>query len=345
MPFRDETTRRGYIAAMRSAYNAKALEDRGIPRATLARLKDPAYLPSRDEILDAFGMHDALPSPNDLIGGSRTLANTEAVMARMARLSQQSPENTEGRGRSFEDNYWLHVGPATFGPMFAFCEAHGIFEVLTEEYVGALADHLAERCTEHRDYDIVEVGAGSGRLAHFLNQSGRSIRVVATDDGSWQLAQKFPVLCYDANAAVEGLRPAIVLCSWMPENTDFTEPWRYSSSSVREYCLVGPSDSGLSGLPWETWGFATPHLPPGGIPTADIDAMSDQDPKKRTLQSLQTAHVASSRGDAPPYAVDGFEKTRADVASSFQISRRDCSATACGHSETWSFVRKDIGLT
>lgn len=75
----------------------------------------------------------------------------------------------------------------------------------------------------------------------------------ATDDGSWTLTQPFPVRDMPHAQAVAHLRPALMLCSWMPENTDFTSQWR-AVPCVEEYLLIGSPDSGLSGRPWETWG-------------------------------------------------------------------------------------------
>jgi hypothetical protein len=224
-----------------------------------------------------------------------------------------------------------------------------MFEVLTAEFVDSLAEYLGIRhgklaTSAAQAAPLLEVGAGSGRLAHFLNaHPSVPVEVVAVDDGSWKLgtSTQFPVVEMQHAWAVAQYTPAIVVCAWMPENTDFTVYWR-EAPSVEEYVLIGPANSGLSGLPWETWGYANPMLPEG-LPAEEVAQLSDMkgstDPKIRTLLSMQTAFESARDGVPPPYANDGFTKIRVDAVCDQQISRRDCSGSVVGFSETVSFRR------
>ena len=351
--FSDAQTRRACLAQMRTNYGRKMLEACAISPSSLARLSDPAYLPSRAEVLECFqldfGPSSSSSSSSSSSGGrrdssgSRVAANMAANMEAMERFSALAAAE-----RSFVENYWLEFGPATFSALFSFCEDHEIYEVYTQEYVAALREQLAERHaalpSDLRDRPLLDVAAGSGRLAHLLNSTedggtGSAFpRVVAADDGSWALKQAFPTIDLSHEQAVEQLEPAIVLCCWMPENTDFTAALR-RAPSVCEYLLVGPAESGLSGLPWETWGHVPPYLQPGWITAEELAAMSDADPKKKTLLSFQAGCDATQRGEPPPFAADGFDKQRLGSLSALQICRRDCSPDAFGHSETISFTR------
>ena len=245
--------------------------------------------------------------------------------------------------------YGPFVGGRSLSALGAFCEVCARApELLTAEHVAALAEHLAARhaalpSAALRDRPILDAAAGSGRLAHFLGESPhlRGVEVAAADDGSWALATPpfAHVQQLSHEVAVAQLRPAIITCCWMPENTDFTGAWR-TSRDVHEYTLIGPAESGLSGLPWDTWGHVPPYLPPGGFDGAELAAMADTDPKKATLLSIQKGYKATQRGELPPFARDGFAKKRLGALSALQICRRDCSPDACGHSETITFTRQ-----
>ena len=52
--FPDGAVRGAALASMRVHYGRKLLQECGTPATTLARLADPAYLPSRDEIVEAL---------------------------------------------------------------------------------------------------------------------------------------------------------------------------------------------------------------------------------------------------------------------------------------------------
>ena len=325
--FPDAATRSHVLSSMRTAYCHKMLEECGIPPAAATQLADPGYLPRRQQVTGAFNLE--LPQVIE----PRAEANLQASMAFIDRAMQKPAAS-----RTFIENYWCEFGPVTFSPLFAWCEDNGVFEVLTVEYVEALATYLSDRQQSLpaavRGAPILEVGAGSGKLSHMLNATNKlRTPVVATDDGSWALDSPFEVLQIESGVAVAQVEPSIVMCSWMPENIDFSAAWR-QQATVQEYILVGSPDSGLSGLPWETWGFVNPHLPEG----VSSDELCGEDPRSVTLQSFQRAFEADQQGLLAPCRADGFERVRVD-ASRHQICRRDMSVDAHGHSETHSFRR------
>ena len=120
-------------------------------------------------------------------------------------------------------------------------------EALTIESTEALAAYLARRAAELSAHgvrgQIVEIGAGNGRLAHFLNATGfLPTPIIATDIQPQPTPShpegRFPVRALDAAAAIKELAPvAIVLCAHMPAKEDWTAKWR--ASRVPEYVLIG----------------------------------------------------------------------------------------------------------
>jgi hypothetical protein len=165
-------------------------------------------------------------------------------------------------------------------------------QVLTLESVQALASYLAERQRLHasganprstRCGVLVEVGAGDGRLSHFLNATGLlSPPILATDPKPLSYARVIlgarpstAASCSSAGADVTGAgsstgataagagccegsveemddaqalaayAPALVLCSFMNVAQDWAERWR--THGVEEYVLIGTLGSGSGG--------------------------------------------------------------------------------------------------
>ncbi|MBJ7470716.1 MAG: hypothetical protein JHD16_05415 [Solirubrobacteraceae bacterium] len=109
-------------------------------------------------------------------------------------------------------------------------QPQGIYCFYSAEFVHALIDLIdGRRC--------LEIAAGDGTLARFLNDAGGSVR--ATDDHSWK-AVSFPadVEQLDAVAALRAHQPQVVLCSWPPAGNTF-ESSVFSTSSVQTYVVVG----------------------------------------------------------------------------------------------------------
>ncbi len=199
---------------------------------------------------------------------------------------------------------------------FCYDKDRPVFEFLNEEYIDALSKYLVSRIKEYRtDNDkpltILEIGAGNGKLSHFLRQKlddmtpGQAL-VVATDSGELDLKNDFPVERLKHNDALEKYSPGIVIFSWMPYKKDSSKDIR-KFSSVQEYILIGESHGGCCGDAWETWG---------------LNLSDSEDDKK-----------------VPPYKVDGFEMKELYDLNKLQICRSD-DPGKYSHSATVAFIRR-----
>ncbi len=160
---------------------------------TLKKLEDISYLPTREEIVEAFGAH-----ANELL---------------------------------------------------SFCHKQYIFEFFTMEYVQALAEHINTRKATKAKGEMVvlEIGAGNGKLAHYLNEfTGNDINVVATDSGEWSLDSGiFQVEKLTHKEAIEKYSPDMVICSWMPRDLDLTPDFK------SEYILIGSTEHCATKQVWD----------------------------------------------------------------------------------------------
>ena len=178
---------------------------------------------------------------------------------------------------------------------------------------------------------VLEVGAGNGRLSHFLNRSpGGALAgsVIATDifgadgfigsfGGEPSSANRVgvgagfdggPLIATEKisqEAAVEKYAPRVVVCSWMPEE-DWTATWR-SHPSVRAYVLIGEADGGQSGRPWPTWGLRPSEC--FGIREEDLAPPSWLVGEEPGL------------GEIPPFEVDGWQRHGADEPLVADVNR------------------------
>ena len=117
-------------------------------------------------------------------------------------------------------------------------------ELLTSQSCEALATYVTRRYRQlGATGTLLEVGAGSGHLAHHLNATGLlPTPLVATDIQTRPTPSApggaFPCEQLDCTAAIERYAPcAIVLCAWMPPSDDWTNILR--AANVREYILLG----------------------------------------------------------------------------------------------------------
>ena len=104
---------------------------------------------------------------------------------------------------------------------FCFNQEQPVFEFLNKEYVNALSDYLVTQISTYKKskdnpLTILEIGAGNGRLSHFLrlklNQlAPNQTRVMATDSGGWNLETHFPVEQLDHTQALNKYNPDIVI--------------------------------------------------------------------------------------------------------------------------------------
>lgn len=115
-------------------------------------------------------------------------------------------------------------------------------------YSRKLIDELARLIGEK---NCLEIAAGDGTLSRFLAASG--VKILATDDYSWQHEVKYPVEVehIDAQAALRKYEPEVVLCSWPPAGNAF-EQQVFKTKSVRMYIVIGSRHRFATGN-WDTY--------------------------------------------------------------------------------------------
>ena len=206
---------------------------------------------------------------------------------------------------------------------FCFDKINPVFEFLNEEFLESFSDYLSKRseslgATKDSPITILEVGAGNGRLSHFLQKKLESkipgkVKVIATDSGGWNIKTSFPVEKIDHKEALEKYQPKIVIFSWMPLREDYTNDFR-ATKSIEEYILIGETD--CCGDGWKTWG--NPHS-------------YDNNGRAKKIKK-----------EVAPYIADGFELEDIADVSKKQICRTDLHTDLSidgSHSHTMSFKR------
>jgi len=276
----------------------------------LAQLRDAATLPERRLVLSKFG----------LVGGSQRLPADSPIVTPMRGAWARLPVGTP---RDRTDVFWRFCADRRFPQ----------YEVLTREFLAALGAALAAHISlfvaaallpphSADTATVVEVGAGSGRLAHFLSAElaareaqlpGRvRVRVVATDDMSERVPVQFPVERCSAQQAVERMSPLIVIAQWMPLGEDWTECFR-KCPTLQEYLLIGPPE--VTGHVSKTWAVRHSH----------------------TVLSPQQSHGCVGCV-SPKQDFEGWERTELPEVGMWQICRCD-SRDSIGHSTTTCFRR------
>ena len=296
-----------------TAMVAKAGKD--YPHATFEKMLDPS------DVVPYLAMREALclgraplwwrPEPfSTLENLCRTVLDEmqyderarapERTIARAEDAPTKPPEKVglqQMTAGSFDEWFHLFVGfymDLAASGYYSACTGNTMF--YTREFIDAFADYLAQR---HRD-----VGGGSapialfsplGRLAHLLNATKRIPVPVKT---AWKDVVPNPYYLVIPPSQQAKFRPHHVEKCTVPTFLDKHKPAlvvaepatgvditaeirRYSS--VREYCLVGVPDSGLSGSAPSTWGI----------------------------------------GDAPAFLADGFTRTDLPHVSRYLLSRYD----------------------
>ena len=110
-------------------------------------------------------------------------------------------------------------------------------------YSGRLVRKLAGLADGRR---VLEIGAGDGTLARFLEDAG--VDITATDDFSWKQTVDYPenVRKRGARDALRDLRPDVVICSWPPPGNTF-ERQVFKTPSVDLYIVIGSRDEFAAG--------------------------------------------------------------------------------------------------
>ncbi|MBA7496077.1 hypothetical protein ES702_06675 [subsurface metagenome] len=145
------------------------------------------------------------------------------------------------------------------------------FELLNQEFIESLSSYLNTRveelgATQEKPVTILDVGAGDGRLTHFISKSLQTkslgkFQMIAVDDGERGIKPNFPV--EQVSSVEDALRkhqPDIVICSWMEDGKDWTVFFR-NTQSVKEYILIGePEICGTESSWSEHKGFSKREL-------------------------------------------------------------------------------------
>jgi hypothetical protein len=122
-----------------------------------------------------------------------------------------------------------------------------VYAIPTAEAITALESWLRWRGFRR----VLEVGAGRGFLAAWLQSAWPEGQVVAQDDGSWKIAPWHPVVTMPLEEALHTVAPDGVISSWMPYGVDWTPVFR-ATPSVRGYLLIGEGPGGAVGTD-EAW--------------------------------------------------------------------------------------------
>lgn len=189
-------------------------------------------------------------------------------------------------------------------------------DFINAEYVDTLASYLKSRAIHlgvkpKEQFTVLEVGAGNGRLAHFLRSrlNPNLATYIAIDSPEGRISPIFseePMGRLDYKDALLKYHPDIVICEWMPYRKDWTATIR-AHQAVKEYILIGETDSGCCGDPWETWG--------------------------------NTYFNERLAGEIPQYVKDGFRRVDLKGNTWLHLCHSDGSPTEPIHSRTVSFRR------
>jgi hypothetical protein len=101
-----------------------------------------------------------------------------------------------------------------------------------------------------------------------------------------------------------------------------------STHSVVEYLMVGETDEGICGRPWETWGVET------AIAYGESSSESESDTDESRAGMRKTPRT-------PPYTQEGFARVELEHISQIQICRTDERWSSRRHSHTVSFRRME----
>eukprot|EP01062_Namystynia_karyoxenos_P058598 TRINITY_DN50117_c0_g1_i1.p1 TRINITY_DN50117_c0_g1~~TRINITY_DN50117_c0_g1_i1.p1 ORF type:complete len:474 (+),score=105.64 TRINITY_DN50117_c0_g1_i1:76-1422(+) len=229
-------------------------------------LGDPLHLPTRLELLAAFGMWppcSALPRPGccgaaPSAGGSLPdpedwWVNGDGDLAEL--IERHTALHASGEAEAWQSVNALAGSFACPSALSHWSELHDWHDCITQEYVGELALWIA--ATAPPDSVIVEVGCGRGRLAYHLSAAlrprGFPGGVVATDSDAFDdpsAPGHVPgVRRMPCQVALHQLQPSVVLCAWMPAGDDWTPAFR-ACTSVQQYVLLGPPGVSATAAAW-----------------------------------------------------------------------------------------------
>ena len=216
-----------------------------------------------------------------------------------------------------------------------YMEATQDYLILTVENIKAFSLCLESRIDYYKSKGIsnpviVEVGAGNGRLSHFLEeklkQDNYIYDIIPTDNFSWEKTAKekiqphFNVAPYNHKESANLFNPTIVICSMMTPDGDLSKVFR-SNQNVQEYILLGHRIG--TGHDWETHGEnyfsvkdegSTPDFIKGGFERLEIDEVS-----KHLIQCESVRNSTPSNEDeesikhGKTYRCDSFRRITLDT--------------------------------
>ena len=124
---------------------------------------------------------------------------------------------------------WPFIGQKRL--LMPLVQPKGVYCFYSRPLVDKFANMIGNRI-------CLEIAAGDGTLARFLNGSG--VRVKPTDNYGWGHSIQFPqeVMHLEAREALSRFSPEVVICSWPPVNNPF-ERQVFKTSSVKLYIVIG----------------------------------------------------------------------------------------------------------
>lgn len=198
---------------------------------------------------------------------------------------------------------------------YRYCREFRIYEYPTAEYIAAFSAYLDSRIASlelivGERVRVLELGAGSGRLAHALDKNLEKANVYAVDNFSWERPRIVSPIVTEMEAlqALATFQPHIAIACWVPSGElDWTSGIR-AMPTVREYLLVGEHGKHAASTAWGC-------VIDAGEPT---------------------------NAEYPMYARDGFTKTELSGLRQYQLCYEDAlrsNGTMSHRSTTVSFCR------
>ena len=200
-------------------------------------------------------------------------------------------------------------------------------EVMTVEGVCALAAYIKERLeTKPIGFTkaVVQLHAGDGRLAYFLQRHGLDVAAVDLKDPASAGLARAPAPAVARLAHVEQLtfdemmwkyRPAIIIAAWPPEDDDWHSRFcksvpngQETKIDVPEYIIIGPSSRLLR---------------------KDFDESEDGIWRCATSLIRARARIQRSRR-ALPRSYPGYDKVHVDRVSRFLLHINDVNVPKYG---------------
>ena len=227
---------------------------------------DAADLPTREEIIQIFGMEEWQWDDRANTAESNVDNEDKHKNSLMQRRLQKIDNSYDLTSPIVEWNLEdvLEVGGCCVhgrSEFNLFAEENQLYEILTLDYVEALTLQIRQlrALSPHQTtFSVCEVGAGSGALTHHIKRclertgNREGIEIIATDSGAWNLGKRFAVEPYTNKEALTRFQPDLVLVSWMPAGTDWSASFR--RAGVANYIICGEADDGCTGHNWLTWG-------------------------------------------------------------------------------------------